>query len=40
MIEAMPAGGFGIQIFEESGMKPKLIIENGDKPLLCYIIKS
>lgn len=33
------AGGFGTRISEESHLKPKPMIENGDKPILWHIMK-
>lgn len=34
------AGGFGTRISEESHLKPKPMIEIGDKPILWHIMKS
>lgn len=34
------AGGFGTRISEESAIKPKPMIEIGDKPILWHIMKS
>lgn len=34
------AGGFGTRISEESHLKPKPMIEVGDKPILWHIMKS
>ena len=33
------AGGFGSRITEESHLKPKPMIEIGDKPILWHIMK-
>src|SRR6266700_4048483 len=33
------AGGFGTRISEESGLKPKPMVEIGGKPVLCHIMK-
>ena len=33
------AGGFGTRISEESHLKPKPMIEIGDKPILWHIMK-
>ena len=33
------AGGFGTRISEESGIKPKPMVEIGDKPILWHIMK-
>lgn len=33
------AGGFGIRISEESHLKPKPMVEIGDKPILWHIMK-
>ena len=33
------AGGFGTRISEETGIKPKPIVEIGDKPILWHIMK-
>ena len=33
------AGGFGTRISEESGLKPKPMIEVGEKPILWHILK-
>ncbi|OIJ10768.1 glucose-1-phosphate cytidylyltransferase [Anaerobacillus arseniciselenatis] len=33
------AGGFGTRISEETHLKPKPMIEIGDKPMLCHIMK-
>ena len=34
------AGGFGTRISEESHLKPKPMVEIGDKPILWHIIKE
>lgn len=34
------AGGFGTRISEESHLKPKPMIEIGDKPILWHIMKE
>lgn len=34
------AGGFGTRISEESHLRPKPMIEIGDKPILWHIMKS
>ena len=34
------AGGFGTRIYEESHLKPKPMIEIGEKPILWHIMKS
>lgn len=34
------AGGYGTRISEESHLKPKPMIEIGDKPILWHIMKS
>ena len=34
------AGGFGTRISEESHLKPKPMVEIGDKPILWHIMKS
>ena len=33
------AGGFGTRISEESVLKPKPMVEIGDKPILWHIMK-
>ena len=33
------AGGFGTRISEETGVKPKPMVEIGDKPILWHIMK-
>ena len=33
------AGGFGTRISEETGIKPKPMVEIGDKPILWHIMK-
>ena len=33
------AGGFGTRISEESGIKPKPMVEIGGKPILWHIMK-
>ena len=33
------AGGFGTRISEESHLKPKPMLEIGDKPILWHIMK-
>ncbi len=33
------AGGFGTRISEESGIKPKPMVEVGNKPILWHILK-
>ena len=33
------AGGFGTRISEESHLKPKPMVEIGDKPILWHIMK-
>ncbi|MDE3029021.1 MAG: NTP transferase domain-containing protein, partial [Paracoccaceae bacterium] len=33
------AGGFGTRISEETGTKPKPMIEIGDKPIIWHIMK-
>jgi glucose-1-phosphate cytidylyltransferase len=32
------AGGFGTRISEESHLRPKPLIEIGDKPIICHIM--
>ena len=34
------AGGFGTRISEESHLKPKPMIEIGEKPILWHIMKT
>jgi glucose-1-phosphate cytidylyltransferase len=34
------AGGYGTRISEESGVRPKPIVEIGDKPILWHIMKT
>lgn len=34
------AGGFGTRISEESHLKPKPMVEIGDKPILWHIMKE
>lgn len=34
------AGGYGTRIGEESAVRPKPMIEIGDKPILWHIMKS
>ena len=33
------AGGYGTRISEETGVKPKPLVEIGDKPILWHIMK-
>ena len=33
------AGGFGTRLSEETGVKPKPMVEIGDKPILWHIMK-
>jgi glucose-1-phosphate cytidylyltransferase len=33
------AGGFGTRLSEETGVKPKPLVEIGDKPILWHIMK-
>lgn len=33
------AGGFGTRLSEETGIKPKPMVEIGDKPILWHIMK-
>ena len=34
------AGGFGTRLSEETGIKPKPMVEIGGKPILWHILKS
>lgn len=33
------AGGLGTRLSEETGLRPKPMVEIGDKPILCHIMK-
>ncbi len=39
MIAVILAGGYGTRISEESGIRPKPMVEIGDKPILWHIMK-
>jgi len=34
------AGGYGTRIGEESQLKPKPLIEIGEKPIICHIMST
>ena len=34
------AGGFGTRLIEETGLRPKPMVEIGDKPILWHIMKT
>ena len=34
------AGGFGTRLIEETGLRPKQMVEIGDKPILWHIMKT
>ena len=40
MKEVILAGGFGTRISEESHLRPKPMIEIGEKPILWHIMKG